>query len=80
MVGWLPEMRNKSPKESGVAQSVSTIGHAQRSAVTLGSKGCSGQGRLGDAGQRTRAGADAGRDKAAGGWVAARAAVGAART
>ena len=68
MVALLPEMRNKSPKESGAPQSVSATGHAQKSVVTLGSRGYSGQGRLRDAEERggaggprePRAGADAG--------------------
>src|SRR5580692_7922150 len=44
MVALLPEMRNKSPKESGAAQSVSATAHPQKSAVTLGSRGYNGQG------------------------------------
>jgi hypothetical protein len=60
MVALLPEMRNKSPKESGAPQSVSATGHAQKSVVTLGSRGYSGQGRLRDAEERGGEGAHAG--------------------
>jgi hypothetical protein len=65
MVALLPEMRNKSPKESGAAQSVSATAHPQKSVVTLGSRGYNGQGGRATPGSGperglTRAGARAG--------------------